>query len=202
MNLQTTMERASRSGTLPGPASSIAAIDHCTYVSADEDAFLDRWSSLGFTEVLRLRTLRFPASHIALATEMGFDASARVMTGLSVSDDPRSPVNEFIRRYGEGLQHVGYLICDDADMETLARTLEASGTRMMTEPLRYVDDDGAQLTQMFTAPVLPYGPFTELVQRRPGRSGRQFDGFSVPTIEDLYERYDDFSRFLDGRSAR
>ncbi len=54
---------------------------------------------------------------------------------------------------------------------------------------------------MFTAPVLPYGPFTELVQRRPGLSGTQFDGFSVVTIDDLYERYNDFSRFLDGRSG-
>lgn len=200
MTPQTTIEPVTRPGATD-VAGSIGAIDHCTYVSTDERAFLGRWASLGFSEVLRLRTERFPATHIALATEIGFDPSARVMTGLSVSEDPRSAVNEFVRRYGEGLQHVGYLIRDDADMGELARTLEASGTQMMTEPLLYVDDDGAELTQMFTAPLVPYGPFIELVQRRPGRSGTQFDGFSVATIEDLYERYTDFSRFLDVRSA-
>ena len=165
-----------------------------------EREFIARWASLGFAEVVRLSTVRFPASHIALAAD-GWGGAARVMTGLSVSDDPASPINEFVTRYGAGLQHVAYRVAVDVDFDELSGCLRTMGTELMTEPLRYVDDGGAELTQMFTRPALPYGPFIELIQRRPGMTGTNENDFSVASIDDLYEQYADVSRFLAARTG-
>lgn len=125
----------------------IEGIDHCTYVDAadNESDFIRRWAALGFSEVVRLRTRRFPASHIALTTAVTTLSSPRVMTGLSVSDDPSSPINEFVRRYGAGLQHVAYRVAIDVDFDDLSGWLEATGLQLMTAPLRYVGDGGAEL---------------------------------------------------------
>ncbi len=180
----------------------IEGIDHCTYVEGPgaEREFIARWASLGFAEVMRLSTVRFPASHLALAAD-GWGGAARVMTGLSVSDDPASPINEFMTRYGAGLQHVAYRVAVDVDFDELSGCLRTMGTELMTEPLRYVDDGGAELTQMFTRPALPYGPFIELIQRRPGMTGTNENDFSVASIDDLYEQYADVSRFLAARTG-
>ena len=80
------------------------------------------------------------------------------MTGLSVSQDVHSPINEFVRRYGTGVQHVAYGVRPESDMEALYSRLKLSGWKFITPLLDYVDEDEARLRQIFVAPTLPYGP--------------------------------------------
>ncbi|MCU1499002.1 MAG: hypothetical protein JWM47_2955 [Acidimicrobiales bacterium] len=172
-------------------------VDHQTYVAAasDEQDFLDTWDRRGFHEMVRLTTVRFEATHIALRRE----GQPPAMVGLSISPDPASPINQFVARYGTGIQHSAHLVPLDVDMDQAWIDFEAAGVVMMTRPMHYVAPSGAQLTQMFSMPTAPYGPFSEFVQRRPAPSGEEFNGFSVPTIEDLYQSYQDASRFLEAR---
>lgn len=123
------------------------------------------------------------------------------MTGLSVSTDPRSPINQYVRRYGHGVQHVAYNIDAGVDIEALREQMASIGWSFMTPVLTYQDAGGAKLKQMFSAPQTPYGPFVEFAQRFPGPDGRSFDGFDTRNIDDLYERYADYSAVLDRPSV-
>jgi hypothetical protein len=179
----------------------IRHIDHVTYVARAEEPFVDGWTQLGFREHVRVSTRRYPAAHIALTSGRSEAFPWEVMTGLSVSGDAASPINEFIRRYGEGEQHVAYNIDPAADMDEVARTLTRSGWKFMTPVLRYGDEKtGAGLRQIFVAPERPYGKFTELVQRLPGRDGAPFGGFDSDNIDDLYECYAEYSEWLERRA--
>ena len=177
----------------------IRHIDHITYVtSADnEQAFLTSWQLLAFREHVRVHTRRFPAAHIALTSGAQSGQPWAIMTGLSVSRDERSPVNEFVRRYGEGQQHVAYNVGVEVDMDALHRTMAAQGTTFMTPVLTYAEGSGARLRQMFTAPTRPYGTFVELIQRLPGPDGEPFGGFDTDNIDDLYQAYADYSVWLE-----
>lgn len=178
---------------------SIRHIDHVTYVAAmeNEAAFIKRWQSLGFREHVRLRSYRFPATHIALVSGATPEYPWATMTGLSISEDPASPVNEFVRRYGEGMQHVAYNIHPLASMEEVHEEMKRLGWQFMTGVLTYAEPSGARLKQMFATPTLPYGPFVEFIQRLPGPDGQPYNGFDSMNIDDLYQGYDEFSRHLD-----
>ncbi|MDC0710378.1 hypothetical protein POL68_18015 [Stigmatella sp. ncwal1] len=182
---------------------SIQHIDHITYVAAAEDEhnFITRWGLLGFKEYVRVHTPRYPAAHIALASGDDPNFPWAMMTGLSVSDDPKSPINLFVQRYGAGPQHVAYNIGPGEDMEELHRKLVAAGWRFMTGVLTYRDNTGAGIRQMFVAPQVPYGPFSELVQRIHGPSGQPFDGFDTTNIDNLYEAYVDYSAHLERQKS-
>lgn len=178
--------------------SAIRRIDHVTYVTAaeNESAFIASWQALGFQELNRLHTERYPAAHIVLAAEPTAADAWTTMTGLSVSPDPKSPINEFVRRYGTGVQHVAYAIHTDVDMEAMYELMQASGWRFITPLLDYTDANEARLRQTFVAPTLPYGPFVEFVQRLPGKNGQVFENFEVDNIDDLYAGYDAYSQRL------
>ena len=178
---------------------SIRHIDHVTYVAAEdhERSFIDRWLSLGFHEHVRLRSYKYPATHIALVSGSTPEYPWATMTGLSVSEEDRSPVNEFVRRYGEGMQHVAYNVHPKSDFEEVYAEMKKLGWNFMTGVLTYKNADKSQLRQFFAAPTLPYGPFTEFIQRLPGPDGNAFGGFDSMNIDDLYTGYDDFSKHLD-----
>lgn len=177
----------------------IRHIDHVTYVARyeNERRFIEQWQSLGFREHVRLHTIRWPAIHIALISGVTSEYPWATMTGLSVSEDPKNPVNEFVRRYGEGIQHTAYNIDPEVDMEALHQEMKRLGWNFMTPVLTYKDAAGAKLKQMFIAPSVPYGPFVEFVQRLPGPDGQAFDGFDITNIDDLYQNYADYSRHID-----
>jgi 4-hydroxyphenylpyruvate dioxygenase-like putative hemolysin len=183
----------------PGGGTSVRHIDHVTYVSAwdQERTFLATWSRLGFTEHVRLHSYRHPATHIALISGVSEDYPWATMTGLSVSEDPQSAINEFVRRYGAAAQHIAYNIDPHFDMERVHRQMKESGWNFMTPVLTYEDKAGARLRQFFTAPTIPFGPFMEFVQRLAGPDGRAFDGFDSMNIDGLYDHYEDYSRSLD-----
>lgn len=181
----------------------IKHIDHVTYVcaSADESSFTARWAMLGFREHVRVQTSRYPATHIALVSGLAPEYPWATMTGLSISPDRESPINQFVRRYGAGQQHSAYNIDRCEDMDELYRRLVASGWNFMTGVLTYRAESGAGLRQLFTAPDVPYGPFVELVQRLPGPSGQAYDGFDPSNIDDLYQAYADYSAHLEFRKS-
>jgi len=187
----------------PGAASevlkSIRHIDHVTYVARfeNERRFIERWSSLGFHEHVRLFCKRWPATHIALVSGLTPEYPWATMTGLSVSQDPNSPVNHFIQRYGESIQHTAYNIDPEVDMEALHVEMKKLGWNFMTPVLTYKDAAGAKLKQTFIAPEVPFGAFVEFVQRLPGPDGHAFDGFDTANIDDLYQCYFDYSRSID-----
>lgn len=177
---------------------SLRHIDHITYVAAfeSEKPFIDRWTQLGFHEHVRVFTKRYPATHIALVSGSTPEYPWATMTGLSVSEDPNSPVNEFVRRYGESVQHCAYNIDPQVDFDELHQEMKQKGWNFMTPVLTYEDNAGALLRQMFIQPNLPYGVFLEFIQRLPNKDGKAFDGFNTMNIDDLYEGYDDYSKFL------
>jgi len=182
-----------------GVLKSIRHIDHITYAGAYENErnFIERWDALGFHEHVRLWTVKWPATHIALVSGMTPEYPWATMTGLSVSEDPASPINQFVKRYGEAIQHTAYNIDPEVEMEDLHHEMVRLGWKFMTPVLTYAGGEGARLRQMFVAPQVPYGTFVEFVQRLPGENGQAFDGFDTVNIDDLYQCYSDYSRKLD-----
>lgn len=171
----------------------IKHIDHITYaISAhNEKREISNWKFL--KELVRLNTIKYPAIHIALTSAVN---SWEIMTGLSVSEDSKSPINEFIKRYGEGVQHIAYSVDPNVDMEEFCNNLPNTWD-FMTPVLSYSDNNGAKLKQIFTKPSKPFGTFKELVQRLPNENGQPFNGFDIENIDELYRFYDDYSIWLD-----
>ncbi|MCP5468395.1 MAG: hypothetical protein H7A32_03915 [Deltaproteobacteria bacterium] len=182
---------------------SIQHIDHITFVDnyKNEQTFIERWKMLGFSELSRWHTDDFPAIHIALTSGQTPSFPWATMTGLSVSQDPHSSINEFIHRYGPGMQHVAYNIDPESDMEILQEELKKLGWNFMTPVLTYKDHVGSRLRQTFTAPTSPHGTFIELVQRIPGPDGSPYAGFDTQNIDDLYRAYYDYSIWLENKGA-
>jgi 4-hydroxyphenylpyruvate dioxygenase-like putative hemolysin len=177
----------------------IKHIDHVTYAVKfeNEKQEIKKWEALGLYEHVRLNTVVFPATHIALTSGISENSknSWDLMTGLSISEDYHSPVNEFIRRYGEGAQHIAYNVSSKTDINGLYWELNTKFD-LMTKVLNYSDDNGAKLNQIFVKPSKPYGTFIEFVQRLPGKNEKPYDGFDVENIENLYCEYDLYSKWL------
>lgn len=176
------------------------SIDHTVYAVAWENqaAFMKRWSQLGFYKLVSLKTKITPATHIALANKIPSSSSGASMIGLSTSEDPASPINEFIQRYGEGVQHVAYTVDPEKNIDELYEEMTREGWNFLTPVLTYEDKKGAQLKQLWTAPNVPYGQFMELVQRPPlDSSGKTFASFDTQNIEDFYQYYADYSKYLE-----
>jgi len=184
-----------------GEVTSVRHIDHVTYVAAAENerAFCETWGKLGFSEHVRVHTERHPAAHIALVSGMSPEYPWATMTGLSVTGEEGSAINEFVRRYGEGVQHVAYNIDPRAEMDEVYEGMRAGGWNFMTPVLTYEDGNGSRLRQMFVAPTLPYGPFVEFIQRLEGEDGKAFDGFDIDNIDGLYDEYIKYSKHLESK---
>ncbi|MDP8206338.1 MAG: hypothetical protein P9L92_06715 [Candidatus Electryonea clarkiae] len=196
--MQSTFEKKPLPGEIHTP---VRHIDHATYVTAleKEKDFIDTWAKLGFVEHWRGDCVRYPATHIALVSGVSDEYPWATMTGLSISDDPGSPVNEFVRRYGPGLQHVAYNIGPNSDMDDVYEKMKENNWDFMTPVLTYHDGNEGRLRQMFIAPTIPFGPFTEFIQRLPGKDGKPYSGFDQMNIDDLYEEYENYSKSLDSK---
>jgi hypothetical protein len=186
--------------------------DHATFVAAasDEQAFRSYWSERGLTAMDPLSPRRYPARHIAFAADPGNTVLCEDMIGLSVSDDPASPIIRTVELYGGSrvdergdvaagrLQHVAFAVERGHTMEAIRADLEALGVRFMTPILTFADasGSGAELQQMFVACRVPYGPFVEIIRRGEGANGEPFQGFDPDQIDALYTYYDAYSRTL------
>jgi hypothetical protein len=185
--------------------------DHVTFVAAavDEGAFRAYWIARGLRAMQPIVAQRYPARHIAMSETPEATEVCENMIGLSVSDDPRSPVNRLVEIYGGHridergrvavgrVQHIAFAVENDCEMAEVRATLESQSVRFMTPILTFHDSDtGAYLEQMFVACLVPYGPFVEIIKRGTGRNGEPFQGFNADQIDTLYEHYDAYSRKL------
>lgn len=94
----------------------------------------------------------------------------------------KSQINEFIEKYGQGVQHVAFEV---DDIETVCREWEAHGVRF-SGPVKEGRDGFGPLKQRFTYPLFPLsGLFIELTQRQHGEETART--FVRSTVESLYK---------------
>ncbi len=177
----------------------IENIDHIVHVTQihKQQQQAKRWSKLGFMEHCRVQTTKYPALHIAFAKTSFSKNSSIKMMGLSVSKFQSSPINEFIRRYGEGVQHWAYSLNPDLSIKDIYEYLQENDWDFLTPILTYEDQQHAQLHQFYTKPFSAYGQFIEFIQRPYSPQGDRFNNFGTANIEDFYEYYADYSKYLE-----
>lgn len=94
----------------------------------------------------------------------------------------RSQINEFIERYGPGVQHVALEV---DNIEAVCREWEAHGVKF-SGPVKEGRDGFGLLKQRFTYPLFPNsGLFIELTQRQHGKEAART--FVRSTVESLYK---------------
>ncbi len=94
----------------------------------------------------------------------------------------KSQINEFIEKYGQGVQHIAMEV---DDIEAVCREWEAQGVKF-SGPLKEGRDGFGPLKQRFTYPLFPgSGLFVELTQRQHGNE--QSRTFVRSTVEALYK---------------
>jgi methylmalonyl-CoA/ethylmalonyl-CoA epimerase len=94
----------------------------------------------------------------------------------------KSQINEFIERYGQGVQHVALEV---DDIEAVCREWEAHGVKF-SGPVKEGRDGFGPLKQRFTYPLFPNtGLFIELTQRQHGEEAART--FVRSTVESLYK---------------
>lgn len=94
----------------------------------------------------------------------------------------KSQINEFIEKYGPGVQHVALEV---DDIEAVCREWEARGVKF-SGPLKEGRDGFGPLKQRFTYPLFPgSGVFLELTQRVHGTEKSRT--FVRGTVEALYK---------------
>lgn len=159
----------------------IAGIDHITLCVENLDA----------TEFLFTKVLGFEV--IWSARDVGSDKSsmdtvvvqrgaARVALMRGRDKTMKSQINEFIEKYGQGVQHFA-LEVDDID--AACREWEGQGVKF-SGPVKEGRDGFGPLKQRFTYPLFPAsGLFIELIQREHG--GETAKTFVRSTVESLYK---------------
>jgi methylmalonyl-CoA/ethylmalonyl-CoA epimerase len=94
----------------------------------------------------------------------------------------KSQINDFIDKYGQGVQHVALEV---DDIESLCREWEAHGVKF-SGPVKEGRDGFGPLKQRFTYPLFPgSGLFIELTQREHGEERAKT--FVRSTVESLYK---------------
>lgn len=93
-----------------------------------------------------------------------------------------SQITEFVKRYGQAVQHVAIEV---EDIDAVCREWEAHGVKF-TGPTKEGRDGFGPLKQRFTYPLFPgSGVFLELAQRQHGKETSQT--FVLGTVEALYK---------------
>ena len=94
----------------------------------------------------------------------------------------KSQINQFIEKYGQGVQHVPLEV---DNIEDVCREWEAHGVRF-SGPVKEGRDGFGPLRQRFTYPLFPNsGLFIELTQRQHGEEAART--FVRSTVESLYK---------------
>jgi methylmalonyl-CoA/ethylmalonyl-CoA epimerase len=94
----------------------------------------------------------------------------------------KSQINEFIEKYGQGVQHVAFEV---EDIDAVCREWEAHGVKF-SGPVKEGMDGFGMLKQRFTYPLFPNaGLFIELTQRQHGEKSAKT--FVRSTVESLYK---------------
>lgn len=94
----------------------------------------------------------------------------------------KSQINEFIEKYGQGVQHIALEV---DNIEAMCREWEAHGVTF-SGPVKEGKDGFGPLKQRFTYPLFPNsGLFIELTQRQQGEEAART--FVRSTVESLYK---------------
>jgi methylmalonyl-CoA/ethylmalonyl-CoA epimerase len=156
------------------------AIDHITICveSLDDSLFLFTkvlgfdllWSAKDVgTEKSSMDTVVVQRGKVKIALMEGHDKAVK------------SQINEFIERFGQGVQHVALEV---DDIEAVSREWETHGVRFCG-PVKQGRDGFGPLRQRFTYPLFPTGGlFIELTQRK--ERGEASTTFVRETVEALY----------------
>ncbi len=155
--------------------------DHITLCVENLDAAEFLFTKiLGFEVIWSARDVGSEKSSMNTVVVQRGDAKIALMQGRDKT--VKSQINEFIEKYGQGVQHVALEV---DDIEAVCREWEAHGVKF-SGPLKEGRDGFGPLKQRFTYPLFPAsGLFIELTQREHG--GEKSKTFVRETVEALYK---------------
>lgn len=135
---------------------------------------------LGFGVIWSARDVGTYTSSMDTVVVQRGSAKVALMQGRDKTG--KSQINEFIERYGQGVQHVALEV---DDIEAVCREWEAHGVKF-SGPVKEGRDGFGPLKQRFTYPLFPHsGLFIELTQRQQGEEVART--FVKSTVESLYK---------------
>ena len=156
-------------------------LDHITLCVKNLDAAEYLFTkSLGFEVIWSARDVGSEKSSMDTVVVQRGNAKIALMQGRDKT--VKSQINEFIEKYGQGVQHVAVEV---DDIEKVCREWEEHGVQF-SGPLKEGRDGFGPLKQRFTYPLFPgSGVFLELTQRQHG--DEQSKTFVKETVEKLYK---------------
>ena len=135
---------------------------------------------LGFEVIWSARDVGSDASSMDTVVVRRGDARIALMQGRDKTG--KSQINEFIEKYGQGVQHVALEV---DNIEAVCREWEAHGVKF-SGPVKEGRDGFGPLKQRFTYPIFQNsGLFIELTQRQHGEEAART--FVRSTVESLYK---------------
>ena len=156
-------------------------IDHITLCVENLDVAEFLFTKvLGFEVLWSARNVGSDRSSMDTVVVQRGNAKVALMQGRDKT--VKSQINEFIEKYGQGVQHFA-LEVDDID--AACREWEVQGVQF-SGPVKEGRDGFGPLKQRFTYPLFPAsGLFIELIQREHG--GETAKTFVRSTVESLYK---------------
>lgn len=156
-------------------------IDHVTLCVKNLEAAEYLFTKvLGFEVIWSARDVGTESSSMDTVVVQRGSAKVALMQGRDKAVS--SQINEFIERYGQGVQHVAIEV---DDIDAVCREWEGHGVRF-TGPTKDGRDGFGPLRQRFTYPLFPGGGvFLELTQRKHGKQSSKT--FVKGTVEALYK---------------
>lgn len=156
-------------------------IDHITLCVENLEAAEFLFTKvLGFAVIWSARDVGSEKSSMDTVVVQCGTAKIALMQGRDKA--VKSQINEFIEKYGQGVQHFALEV---DDIEAVCREWEAHGVRF-SGPVKEGRDGFGPLKQRFTYPLFPgSGLFIELTQREHG--GERAKTFVRSTVESLYK---------------
>lgn len=135
---------------------------------------------LGFDVIWSARDVGSDASTMDTVVVQRGTAKVALMQGRDKTG--KSQINEFIEKYGQGVQHVALEV---DDIEAVCREWETHGVKF-SGSVKEGRDGFGPLKQRFTYPLFPNcGLFIELTQRQHGEETART--FVRSTVESLYK---------------
>ena len=156
-------------------------IDHITLCVENLDAAEFLFTKiLGFEVIWSARDVGTDKSSMDTVVVQRGNAKIALMQGRDKA--MKSQINEFIEKYGQGVQHFALEV---DDIQAVCREWEAHGVKF-SGPLKEGRDGFGPLKQRFTYPLFPAcGLFIELTQREHGEEKAKT--FVRSTVEALYK---------------
>jgi len=156
-------------------------IDHITLCVENLEAAEFLFTKiLGFEVIWSARDVGSDKSSMDTVVVQRGNAKIALMQGRDKA--MKSQINEFIEKYGQGVQHFALEV---DDIQAVCREWEAHGVKF-SGPLKEGRDGFGPLKQRFTYPLFPAsGLFIELTQREHGEEKAKT--FVRSTVESLYK---------------